>query len=155
RSILPEGHGIWDTRTVPTGFRMDAAGRLIINSVGALRNTGRAVHRAWARRRFRSYFPQIGDIEFEHEWYGWIGMTGDHLPRLHAPAENMIALTGFNGRVIAPGTVLGREIARHVAGELSQAEMFLPISTPRDAPFRQAWEAYYEVGAQIAHLPPL
>jgi hypothetical protein len=33
--------------------------------------------------------------------------------------------------------------------------MFLPVSTPRDAPFRQAREAYYELGAQIAHLPPL
>jgi glycine/D-amino acid oxidase-like deaminating enzyme len=155
RSVLPEGHGIWDTRTVPTGFRTDAAGRLIINSVGALRNTGRAVHRAWARRRFRAFYPQLGDVAFEHEWYGWIGMTGDHLPRLHAPAENMIALAGFNGRGIAPGTVLGREIARHVAGELALEEMFLPVHTPRNAPVRHAREAYYEIGAQIAHMPPL
>ncbi len=153
RSILPEGHGTWDTRTVPTGFRTDAAGRFIINSVGALRNTGLAVHRAWARRRLRSFFPQLGDAAFEHEWYGWIGTTGDHLPRLHAPAENMIALVGFNGRGIAPGTVLGRELARHVAGEVSLEEMFLPVAALRSAPLRQAREAYYEIGAQIAHMP--
>jgi glycine/D-amino acid oxidase-like deaminating enzyme len=155
RSILPEGHGTWDTRTVPTGFRMDAAGRLIINSAGALRNTGIAVHRAFARRRFKALFPQLGDVAFEDEWYGWIGTTSDHLPRLHAPGENMIALTGFNGRGIAPGTVLGREIARYVAGEVALEDMFLPVTTPRNAPFRQAREAYYEIGAQIAHLPPL
>jgi glycine/D-amino acid oxidase-like deaminating enzyme len=155
RSILPEGHGIWDTRTVPTGFRMDAAGRLIINSAGALRNTGIAVHRAFARRRFKALFPQLGDVALEDEWFGWIGTTGDHLPRLHAPAEDMIALTGFNGRGIAPGTVLGREIAKHVAGEVALEDMFLPVTTPRNAPFRQAREAYYEIGAQIAHLPPL
>jgi glycine/D-amino acid oxidase-like deaminating enzyme len=128
RTILPEGHATWDTRTVPTGFRTDMAGRLIINSVGALRNTGLAVHRAWARRRLNSFFPQLGDIAFEHEWYGWIGTTGNHLPRLHAPAENMIALTGFNGRGIAPGTVLGRELARHVASDVALEEMFLPVS---------------------------
>src|SRR5262249_22055405 len=80
RSILPGGHGIWATRTVPTGFRMDAAGRLIINSVGALRNTGQAVHSAWARRRIKAFFPQLGDVAYEHEWYGWIGTTPDHLP---------------------------------------------------------------------------
>ena len=156
KTILPEGHATWDTRTVPTGFRTDAAGRLIINSVGALRNTGLAVHRAWARRQLKSYFPQLGDdISFEHEWYGWIGTTPHHLPRLHAPAENMIALVGFNGRGIAPGTVLGRELARHVAGEVSLKDMFLPVSPMRSAPFRQAREAYYEIGAQIAHAPLL
>jgi hypothetical protein len=67
----------------------------------------------------------------------------------------MIALTGFNGRGIAPGTVLGRELAKHVAGEVALQDMFLPVSTARNAPFRHAREAYYELGAQIAHLPPL
>jgi glycine/D-amino acid oxidase-like deaminating enzyme len=155
KSILPEGHGTWDTRTVPIGLRTEAGGRLIINCVGALRNSGTAVHRAWARRRLRSFFPQLGDVAFEHEWYGWIGTTGGHLPRLHAPAENMIALVGFNGRGIAPGTVLGRELARYVAGEVPLDEMFLPISPLRSAPLRAAREAYYEIGAQIAHMPPL
>jgi glycine/D-amino acid oxidase-like deaminating enzyme len=135
-------------------FRTDDAGRLIVGSAGALRGTGTAIHRSWALRHMRTLFPQIGDIAFEHEWYGRIGMTNDHLPRLHAPAENMIALTGFNGRGIAPGTVFGREFARHVAGEVTLEEMFLPVTTPRNAPFRAVREGYYEVGAQIAHLPP-
>lgn len=155
RTILPEGQGAWDTRTVLSGFRMDDAGRLIIGSVGALRGTGRAVHRAWARRRLKALFPHLGTVPFEHEWYGRIGMTSDHLPRLHAPAENMIALAGFNGRGIAPGTVFGREIARHVAGEVPLDEMFLPATTTRDAPLGILREGYYEIGAQIAHLPPL
>jgi glycine/D-amino acid oxidase-like deaminating enzyme len=155
RTILPEGQGAWDTRTVLSGIRTDNAGRLIIGSVGALRGTGHAIHRAWARRRLKALFPHLGYVQFEHEWYGRIGMTSDHLPRLHAPAENMIALAGFNGRGIAPGTVLGREIARHVAGELPLEEMFLPTTPWRDARFRHVQEAYYEIGAQIAHIPPL
>ena len=81
-------------------------------------------------------------------------MTNDHLPRLHAPAENMIALAAYNGRGIAPGTVFGRELARHVAGEVPLDEMFLPVTSARNAHFRAVRESYYEVGAQIAHLPP-
>jgi glycine/D-amino acid oxidase-like deaminating enzyme len=81
-------------------------------------------------------------------------MTSDHLPRLHAPAENMIALAGFNGRGIAPGTVFGRELARHISGELPLDAMFLPVTQARAAPFRAVREGYYELGAQIAHLPP-
>ncbi|RWD49585.1 MAG: FAD-binding oxidoreductase [Mesorhizobium sp.] len=154
RTILPEGQGAWDTRTVLTAFRTDNAGRLIVGSVGALRGTGTVIHRNWARRRIRALFPQIGDVELEHEWYGRIGMTKDHLPRLHSPAENMIALTGFNGRGIAPGTVFGRELARHMAGELPLDGMFLPVSLAQNARFRAVREGYYEFGAQIAHLPP-
>lgn len=86
-TILPEGHGAWDTRTVLTAFRTDNAGRLIVGSVGALRGTGTVIHRNWARRRIRALFPQIGEIELEHEWYGRIGITNDHLPRLHLPAD--------------------------------------------------------------------
>jgi glycine/D-amino acid oxidase-like deaminating enzyme len=154
RTILPEGQGAWDTRTVLTCFRTDDAGRLIVGSVGALRGTGTAIHRGWALRHIRTLFPLLGAVTLEHEWYGRIGMTNDHLPRLHAPAENMIALAGFNGRGIAPGTVFGRELARHVAGEVPLDGMFLPVTPARDAPFRAVREAYYEAGSQIAHLPP-
>src|SRR5690606_10751983 len=99
-------------------------------------------------------FPQLGAVRLEHEWHGRIGMTNDHLPRLHAPAENLIAVTGYNGRGIATGTVFGREIAGHIAGEVPVEEMFLPVSPLRRAPLRAVQENYYELGAQIAHLPP-
>ncbi|PBB28781.1 FAD-binding oxidoreductase [Mesorhizobium sp. WSM3882] len=152
-TILPEGHGAWDTRTVLTAFRTDDAGRLIVGSIGALRGTGTVIHRNWARRRIRALFPQIGDVELGHEWYGRIGMTTNHLPRFHILGEKMIALTGFNGRGIAPGTVFGRELARHISGELPLDAMFLPVSPAQNAPFRAIREGYYELGAQIAHLP--
>lgn len=87
----------WGTRTVLIAFRTDNAGRLIVGSVRALRGPGMAIHSNWARRRIRALFP-TGEVELEHEWYGRIGMTNDHLPRLQLPAESMIALTGFNGR---------------------------------------------------------
>jgi glycine/D-amino acid oxidase-like deaminating enzyme len=154
RTILPAGQGAWDTRTVLSAFRTDDAGRLIVGSVGALRGTGTAIHRGCALRHIRTLFPELGEVTLEHEWYGGIGMTNDHLPRLHAPAESMIALAGFNGRGIAPGTVFGRELARHIAGEVPLDGMFLPVTPARDARFRAVREAYYEAGSQIAHLPP-
>lgn len=155
RTILPEGHGAWDTRIPMTAFRTDDQGRLIIGSVGALRGAGTAIHRSWAIRRIRALFPQLGKIELEHAWYGRIGTTPDHLPRLHALAENMIALSGFNGRGIAPGTLLGRELAHYIMGDLNSEELFLPFSAAENAPLRALKEGYYELGAQIAHLPPL
>lgn len=153
RATLPGGQGAWDNRKVLTHFRLDQAGRLIVGSVGALRGTGSQVHRAWARRHIRSLFPTLSGIRIEHEWYGMIGMTNDHLPRLHVPADNMIVLAGYNGRGIAPGTVFGRALARHIVGESPLAEMPLPVTALEKARFRIAYQALYEFGSQFAHLP--
>lgn len=152
RSILPERQGAWDTADVLSSFRLDAAGRLIFGSVGALRNTGTGIHRAWARRALHRLFPQIGDIALETEWYGQIGMTADNLPRFHELAPKVIGFAGYNGRGIAPGTVFGKTLARYIGGEIGKEDLPLPVSPPTPVPFRAAKEAFYEAGAQLVHL---
>lgn len=151
-SILPERQGAWDTNEVLSSFRFDRAGRLVFGSCGALRGTGAAVHRSWAKRALKKLFPQIGDVTFESEWYGLIGMTDDHLPRFHKLAENVIGFSGYNGRGIAPGTTFGRVLALHVLGQLDEKDLPLPASSPTTPGFRTAKAAYYEVGAQLLHL---
>ncbi|KMO33792.1 FAD-dependent oxidoreductase [Methylobacterium tarhaniae] len=150
-SILPGRQGAWDTKPVLTSFRLDAAGRLVLGSVGALRGPGAAVHRAWARRTLRRLFPQAGDVPFEAEWYGRIGMTADALPRFHRLARQVVGFSGYNGRGIAPGTAFGRVLADLVAGRITEADLPLPVSAPVPIGFRAARELAYEVGAQAVH----
>ena len=151
-SILPERQGAWDTNEVLSSFRFDRAGRLVFGSCGALRGTGAAVHRSWARRALKKLFPQIGDVRFEAEWYGLIGMTDDHLPRFHKLAENVFGFSGYNGRGIAPGTTFGRLLALYALGQLDEKDLPLLASTPIKPNFRSARTALYEVGAQFVHL---
>jgi glycine/D-amino acid oxidase-like deaminating enzyme len=149
--ILPGREGCWDTKTILSSFRLDHAGRLIFGSVGALRVTGLAIHRAWAQRSLKKLFPRIGDVAFEAQWYGMIGMTHDAVPRFHRLADRVVTFCGYNGRGIGPGTVFGRTIADHVLGRIAEKDLPLPVTTP-DAPTLPALrEAYYEAGAQIAH----
>jgi glycine/D-amino acid oxidase-like deaminating enzyme len=152
RSILPGGQGAWDTSSVLSSFRMDRQGRLVFGSVGALRGPGRAIHAAWGRRALVRLFPQLGEVAFESEWYGAIGMTADSLPRFHRLGRNMVSFSGYNGRGIAPGTVFGRCLAQLVLGRVSEAELPLPPTAPQPARNRAAREAWYEVGAQLAHV---
>ncbi|MDS7597988.1 FAD-binding oxidoreductase [Agrobacterium tumefaciens] len=152
KSILPNRQGCWDTKEILSSFRMDKAGRLVFGSVGALRGTGATVHRNWARRSLKRLFPQLGDVEFECEWYGQIGMTDDALPRFHKFAEKVVGFSGYNGRGIAPGTVFGKTIARHVLGEVSEDQLPLPVTDPKAQSFRTLKESYYEAGAQLAHF---
>jgi len=152
RAILPGGEGAWDTRSILSSLRLDAAGRLVFGSIGALRPPGHAVHRDWGRRALRRLFPALRDAAFEHEWYGWIGTTSDALPRFHQPARHVASFSGYNGRGIGTGTVFGRELARLVLGQIGAADLALPERSIIPAPWRGAREAFYEAGAQLAHL---
>ena len=150
-SILPGREGCWDTRLIMNSFRFDRAGRLLFGSIGALRLAGLEVHRAWAARAVKKTFPQIGQVEFEAQWYGMMGMTANALPRFHRLAPNVVTFCGYNGRGIGTGTVFGRLLADHVLGTLSEKDLPLPVTEPDAPALPAAKEAYYEAGAQIAH----
>ena len=150
-TILPGGEGAWDTRTVLSSFRLDQAGRLVFGSIGALRGPGHAIHRGWGRRALARLFPPLRGIDFEHEWYGWIGTTADALPRFHQLARNVVSFSGYNGRGIGPGTVFGRELARLVLGEVDVDGLSLPDSVIASIALKPVREAFYEAGAQVVH----
>jgi glycine/D-amino acid oxidase-like deaminating enzyme len=150
-SILPGREACWDTRMIMNSFRFDQAGRLIFGSIGALRVGGLEVHRAWAKRALKKTFPQVGEVEFEAQWYGMMGMTSNALPRYHRLAPNVVTFCGYNGRGIGTGTVFGRLLAELVLGKLSDKDMPLPVTEPESPAFPSLREAYYEAGAQIAH----
>ncbi|BBE34356.1 NAD(P)/FAD-dependent oxidoreductase [Sphingosinicella microcystinivorans] len=146
-SVLPGKQGAWDTRQILSSFRLDAAGRLVVGSVGALRGASRAAHRNWARRTLARIFPQLGPIDFEYEWYGTIGMTTDALPRFHRMGR-VLGISGYNGRGIAPGTVFGKALARYL---LHGEALPLPETPFARILLRRVREQVYEHGAGIAH----
>ncbi|MBS0245668.1 MAG: FAD-binding oxidoreductase [Proteobacteria bacterium] len=151
RSILPERQGAWDTKEILSSFRFDREGRFVFGSVGALRGTGKPIHRDWGRRAMTKLFPRLKGVDFETEWHGKIGMTVDNVPRFHRLGRNVISFSGYNGRGIAPGTVFGRCLAQLASGQIGDGDLPLPVSEPAAAPYRAAKEIYYEVGAQLAH----
>ena len=151
-SILPEGQGAWDTEQVLSSFRFDAAGRLIFGSVGALRGPGVSIHPAWAKREMGRLFPQLGRVTFDHEWYGMIGMTDDAMPRLHRLGRNMVSVSAYNGRGIAPGTTFGRDLALVAMGEADLDDLALPVTDVRAARLRGPRSALYESGALALHF---
>jgi glycine/D-amino acid oxidase-like deaminating enzyme len=149
--ILPERQGSWNTLALPTSIRRDRTGRLLIGSVGAPRAGGSLIHRQWAERELSRVFPKLAGVGFESGWHGVLGMTNDHLPRLHALGVNGLSISGCNGRGIAPGTVYGRALAEHILGRLALEELPLQPTSPAPIALRAAREIFYEAGAQIGH----
>ena len=148
--ILPGSEGCWDTSTVMRSWRVDAAGRLILGTMGDVAGPGGRLHAAWARRTLATLFPEARDMAFEHTWQGRIAMTGDHIPKLLRLGPRATALFGFSGRGIVPGTLLGAAAARHLLGG-PVTDLPLPLSDAHRETFPTLQSAALETGATLIH----
>jgi len=131
--IVPGRQAVSDTRGDLRFFRYDHRNRLItggavIGSYDALRRV-----REKAARNLAEAFPDLGIPEMTHVWNGYIGMTWDRFPRIHRLGETGFAWIGCNGRGVALGTSLGRELARAAMG-VPLSDLALPLSEPRPFP---------------------
>ena len=127
RTILDGGQGTADRMHYTHYFRKDRAGRLLLVVGGSA---------APATGLLRRFFPQLGEIEFEYQWNGIVGISPTHLPRLHLPAKGLYAITGYSGRGLSTATMVGKVLATHLSGELERDELPLPVQTLKRLPFR-------------------
>ncbi|WP_022666521.1 NAD(P)/FAD-dependent oxidoreductase [Desulfospira joergensenii] len=151
KTVLPGKNGAWDTNLILSSYRLDEAGRLIIGSVGKVEGTAWNLNRAWAKRSIKKVFPQVGNIEFEHGWFGRIAMTTNHIPRFHIMGKNMAMVTCYNGRGIGPGTVFGKLLAEYISGG-SVEDIPLPVSEIKPVSMRTLRGLFYEAGSRLYHF---
>lgn len=121
RTVLPENHGLSDTRQALWAFRKDAGGRLITTAAPVATWGAAAKIRATTKARLEEAFPQIGEIEIAHIWEGVIAMTPERLPRLHELAGGVYAGMGYSGRGIALATAMGAALADRAMGAPADA----------------------------------
>jgi len=149
-TILPERQGAWDTNLILSSYRLDAAGRLIVGSVGTVEGFAYGLHESWVKRTIAKTFPQIEDTQLEYGWHGRFAMNTNHIPRFHVLEKNMAMITSYNGRGIGPGTVFGKLLAEYITGG-SPEDIPLPISKIESIWSRNFWGIFYEVGARLYH----
>jgi len=125
--ILPGGQSVWDTGLVMFSVRKDKFGRLIVGSMGKLAGKNDCGSEYWAQKQLTKMFPELGQVKFDKSWHGVIGLTPDHLPRIHNPATNLYALAGFNGRGITTGTIFGKAMADFFTG-MPEGDLLVPIT---------------------------
>lgn len=133
-SLLPGRQAVSDTRGDLRFFRYDAENRLITGGVviGSHDLARRVARKASAN--LAEAFPALGPQEMTHVWSGYIGMTWDRFPRVHSLGPGGWSWIGCNGRGVAFGVSMGRELARAVNGTALDT-LALPISEPHPLPF--------------------
>lgn len=137
KTIIPDRQAMSDTHRELYFARWDARGRLVTGGAAMVPGAGGANLRPMIAERLARLWPQIGDVEFDHVWSGYVGMTPDNIlrpevpgfPRVHRIGPDGLAWTGCNGRGVALSIALGREIGKALTGT-PLAELPLPISAP-------------------------
>lgn len=134
-NIVPGRQAVSDTRGDLRFYRFDARNRLI---------TGGAVMGSWNQqtrvKRKATYqlaeaYPELGAIEMTHVWSGYVGMNWDRFPRVHKLGQDGYAWAACNGRGVAFGTAMGRELARAATG-VPESDLALPFTEPNPFPFQ-------------------
>jgi glycine/D-amino acid oxidase-like deaminating enzyme len=128
-TIIPGRQAMSDTHGELYFARYDARNRLVTG--GAVIGPGNKPERlkATVAERLQRLWPQIGKIEFDYVWNGYVGITTDFLPRIHRLGPDAYGWTGCNGRAVALSIALGDELSKAVRG-VPESELALPFSDP-------------------------
>jgi glycine/D-amino acid oxidase-like deaminating enzyme len=128
-TIIPGRQAMSDTHGELYFARYDARNRLVTG--GAVIGPGNKPERLKiiVAERLRRLWPQIGQVEFDYVWNGYVGMTTDFLPRIHRLGRNAYGWTGCNGRAVALSIALGAELSKAVRG-VPDRDLALPFTEP-------------------------
>jgi glycine/D-amino acid oxidase-like deaminating enzyme len=129
KTILPGRQPMIDTRRVLISVRIHQDGRLHFGSGPSMRPGSAPTWRA-AVARLQEVFPQLGDVELDDWWPGWMAFNKADSWQMHTLAPGVFAALGCNGRGVALATIYGRDLARHATGTPA-SELTLPM-TPLD-----------------------
>jgi glycine/D-amino acid oxidase-like deaminating enzyme len=129
KSVIPGRQAMSDTHGELYFARYDARNRLVTG--GAVIGPGNKPERlkVMVAERLQRLWPQIGPVEFDYVWNGYVGMTTDFLPRLHRIGPDAYGWTGCNGRAVALSIALGDELSKAVQG-VPESDLALPFSDP-------------------------
>lgn len=136
-----------DTRRLPTGLRLHPDGRLQFSGGPGL-GSERTPDIKAKLDRVRALLPQLGPIEIDGWWSGWIAKGVADGWRMHRLADGVFTAIGCNGRGVAMGVVMGRELARCAMG-VAEDDLIMPL-TPLH---RQFGHAFHEpVARAMLHV---
>lgn len=143
KTVIPGRQAMSDTHRELYFARWDARNRLVTGGAAVLPGDGGVNLRPQIAARLKRLWPQLGDVEFDYVWSGYVGMTPDNLlqpqvpgyPRIHRLGPDGFAWVGCNGRAVALSISLGRELAKATQGTAIET-LGLPLSEPRPQPFR-------------------
>ena len=148
RDVLPVRSALYELGQVTVYYRMDAQNRLLIGGRCRQSSVSNPDEMQFLKRYALKLWPQLAPFKFTHGWNGQIGVTLDHYPHIHEPADGVLVCLGYNGRGVAMSTTMGPELARRVIGGRA-ADINMPITDLKTIPMQGLWRT--AVAARVTY----
>ncbi len=126
-SLLPSNAAIADINWILDYFRLTADRRLVFG--------GRVSYSAMdpprlaesMRRRMLRVFPELGDVQVDYTWGGYLDITMSRAPDFGRLEPNVYYLQGFSGHGMSLTGLGGKLIAEAIAGSAERFDVFSRI----------------------------
>ena len=133
KTVIPGRQALSDTHGELYFARFDARHRLVTGGV-TLRPFGKVERlKITVAARLQQLWSQLGALQIDPVWSGYVGMTNDFMPRFHRLGPNGWGWAGCNGRAVGLSVALGDEFAKAVCGT-PDTQLALPFTEPRPLP---------------------
>lgn len=143
RNVFPMRGSLYEMGHVTVYYRLDAQNRLVIGGRCRQRPIRGPEQMAFLKRYALRLWPELAAFEFTHGWNGQIGMTLDHYPHIHEPADGVLVCLGYNGRGVAMSTTMGALLSERIMGGKA-ADIDMPITDMKSIPFHGLWRTGVE-----------
>ena len=136
KTVLPGAAVMTDRRRLLIGLRVTADNRIHFNGYGPVNGPDTGMDTARSIARLEEIFPQVRPVKLDMSaaWSGWMAMSPAGTWKLHKLAEGVTAALGCNGRGVAMGSFLGRDLALHALG-MPESELTIPFERVVKIPF--------------------
>jgi glycine/D-amino acid oxidase-like deaminating enzyme len=130
-------------------FRMLPGRRFLFGGRGDLLGRERPEGYLRLEEAMRTHFPQLAAARVKYWWSGKVAVTLDDFPHIGRLSKNILFAVGYGGRGVALSNLLGKYLARLIAGEHVDAGPMGENAFPRiplhqlRIPAMQAIAGYY------------
>jgi glycine/D-amino acid oxidase-like deaminating enzyme len=129
QTIIPGRQAMSDTHGELYFARYDARNRLVTGGIVIGPGNKSERIKVHVGERLQRLWPQIGPVQFDYVWNGYVGMTTDFFPRIHRLGPDAYGWTGCNGRAVALSLAIGDELSKAVRGTPGE-DLALPFTDP-------------------------
>ena len=137
QQVMPSRGVLYETGAVTVYYRVDSSRRLLIGGRGPMREIAAPGEVPHLLTYARELWPSLRAVQWTHAWGGRLAMTQDQYPHIHEPAPGIITCLGYNGRGLAVGTAMGKQIAQRIVDRCAPFDM--PISALKPIALHGLW----------------
>lgn len=145
-AILAKGETLSTSERLLIYLSKDREGRLLMGGRGQFQDPAGTADFLHLERALALLYPELAPFEFEYRWSGRIAITRDFMPHVHQPAPGLTMALGYNGRGVAMGTSMGRQLAGLLCAEPGEQDFPFPITPIQSIPLHSLQRFYIAAG---------